>query len=170
MNVTFEIQGFDSVCAVLGMWRRLRMGDIWSWGWWWRGCDVVTTEGSEPKETGVSLLPKQDETTHISHYILYMYLHIDQTGLHLDMFDSCTLSVILGWSWSSFCFDSFSDTHTHCSSLCKALHSLRNMLYEWLYCIPLIFLFLQLLFLLLLTRKWTEIDCIILLSCLCIDT
>lgn len=32
---------------------------------------------------------------HTSHHIMYIYLHIDQTGLHFDIFDSCTFSVIL---------------------------------------------------------------------------
>lgn len=54
-----------------------------------------------------------------------------------------------------------SPSQTHSSFLYKVAHSLRIVLYEWLYCSPLIFLFLQLLILhlllLLLTRKWTEI-------------
>lgn len=45
------------------------------------GCNVVTTEGSEPKEIGISrsFLNRMCGRDH-THGILYLYLHIDQIG------------------------------------------------------------------------------------------
>lgn len=80
------------------------------------GCNVVTTEGSEPKEIRISCsflnrICGRDHT----HDILYLYLHIDiSNGLALlATLDS--FYTVISWSWRAFACLFFK--HTRCSYL-----------------------------------------------------
>lgn len=120
------------------------------------GCNVVTTEGSEPKEIRIfcSFLNRICGPDH-THDILYLYLHIDQMGSHFwSRWILFTLLLVDPEEPLPACF-----SNTHAVPICT-LRSPKSMLHEWLHCLCHIFLFLLLLlFLLQLTRKLTDMLC-----------
>lgn len=99
--------------------------------------------------------------THATLYTVYVSTY--RLNRFSGIFDSCTYSMIFSWPLSSFSSLSFSSTHTYTLFLSPQSTTIPEEHALWMP--PLFFsnlLFLlqlsQLLFLLLLTRKWTEIE------------